>query len=254
MHPCPIHLSLAYLSCAVCILNALPVLSPSARRDSGVVPGESRLVVPADQAEQLLERAAAALAQGQERDAAALLEQYLHHEPRHLFIRAQVAELLYRQQLWEQSRHHFQCCVGLAQEFGDAAYSYLIHAHSRLVDIAEVEQDAFTEHLHRGIGLFELAREKARRSNASASREVDSILGRAALSLHDARTYDPRSARLYWYLYKVWSHLGQHSAACQALVQADELKFFAELTPQEKRDLQLASLKEQLTLANKRVP
>src|SRR5262249_5687157 len=146
--------------------SSLPGLPTSGKWQSVAAVEESRLAA-AEKAEQLLERAAAQLAQGQELEAVILLEQYLAIEPRQLFIRSQVAELCFRQKKWEESRHHFQWCVGLSQEFGDQAYKYLIHAHSRLVDIAEAEENAYAEHIHRGIGLYELARRRIKEKDIS---------------------------------------------------------------------------------------
>lgn len=234
----------ACLGCAGCIAYSLPLLSNLGTVPSLTVPVEVRASLPRENTEQLLERAAAALAKGEEQKAMTLLEQYLENEPRHLFIHAQLAELYFQQKKWEPSRLRFQDCIALSQELGEPAYSYLIHAHSRLVDIAEAEQDAYAEHLHRGIGLYELACHRARTNDAGQEPSVTTILGRASLSLQDARNENPSAARPHWYLHLVWARLGQHKAARQALLQADDRKFFAELTPKEKHELQMARWQE----------
>lgn len=233
-------LCLACVNLPGCVSFSLPRLPTQGTWQVKAVVEENRLVAPADQAEQLLERAAAQLAQGQELAAVTLLEEYLNYEPRHLFIRAQVGELLFRQQKWAAARQHFQWCVGLAQEFGHPAYKYLIHAHSRLVDIAEAEENAFAEHLHRGIGLYELACHREKEAEPISPAELTSIFGRSLLSLQDARSADPTAARPHWYLYLVWSRLGQYAAARRSLEEADQRKFFAELTPSERRQMQTA--------------
>lgn len=239
----------ACLSCAGCIAYSLPLLSNLGTVPSLTVSVEARPALRRESNEQLLERAAAALAKGEEETAATLLEQYVENEPRHLFIHAQLAELYFKQKKWEPSRQRFQDCIALSQELGEPAYAYLIHAHSRLVDIAEAEQDAFAEHLHRGIGLYELACHRARTDEASQEPSVTTILGRAALSLQDARNENPGAARPHWYLHLVWSRLGQRMAAKQALLQADDRKFFAELTAKEKHELQMARWQEVTTCA-----
>jgi tetratricopeptide (TPR) repeat protein len=237
-------LCLACFGCVGCFACSLPFFSSLAMVPVLAVQEKTPQPHEVDQTEKLLEQAAAALAQGQELAAAVLLEKHLEREPQHLFIRAQVAELFFRQQKWEPSHRHFQECVALSQELGDPAYSYLIHAHSRLVDIAEAEQNVFAEHLHRGLGLYELACHRAKVNDVGKEPSVADILGRAALSLQDARNEDPNAARPHWYLHLIWSRLGQHQAAKQALLQADERKFFAGLTQREKRELQMARWQE----------
>jgi predicted Zn-dependent protease len=196
------------------------------------------------EADEHLNRAVALLEKGQ--DAAALphLERYVADRPDQLIARANLGELLFRQKKLSESRLQFELFVALAQEQGDAAFRYLIHSHSRLVEIAEEQAEVFEEHLNRGIGLYLLACKRATEPDPNGDCSVDSLLCRAAEELHDARSEQPQEARTHFYLYQIYSRLGQQSAAREALTAADAYTLLSRLTPLERRQLQTACLQD----------
>ena len=108
-------LCLACFGCIGCFACSLPLLADLGKAPGLTVPEEKPITSPVETTEQLLEQAAAVLSKGEELAAAALMEKYLEKEPRHLFIHSQVAELYFRQQKLELSRHHFQSCIALSQ-------------------------------------------------------------------------------------------------------------------------------------------
>ena len=171
-------------------------------------------------------------------------EKFLLSHPRHLTARVELAELLFEKEDWDRSRLHFELFVVLAQEYGRLAVRPLVHAHSRLVEIAEAQGDAYAEHLNRGIGLFYLACRRAEEPDPEGENSADSLLCRAVLELQEARIEKPDQARVHWYLYQAWSRLGQRAAATRALVAADQLAMLSRLTPTERRELEQSSLLE----------
>ncbi len=224
------------------------LVSPNARASDPVrsstkpSPPRSRVVDPADDSESLVERAAAALVDGRQDLAAALLEQHVEEHPEAILVRAQLAELLFRMERFPQARHYFETFIALAQIKGDLAFRYLIHSHSRLVDIALAQKQAFDEHLHRGIGLFMLAERRAMETDQAEGPSATSLLARAVDELQSARQRRPREARVHWYLHRVYHRLGQPSSARSALQLADQCALQSRLTPQERLELALALL------------
>jgi hypothetical protein len=186
--------------------------------------------------------AATFLQEGEEAAAATHLERYVEERPRHLLARAQLGELLFRREQFDKSRFHFELFVTLAQEQRDELFRTVIHSHSRLVEIGEIQDDPYQEHLHRGIGLFLLACRRATEADPDGEYSADSLFCRAAAELQEARDDQPDEARPYLYLYQVWTRLGQHAAAARSLAAADARALLSRLTPLERQDLQTACL------------
>ncbi len=190
----------------------------------------------------LLHYAASLLEQDKDAEAAEALKQYVARHPEQLLIRAQLGELLYRVGRWNEARLHFEVFIGLAQEQGESAFRYLIHCHSRLVEIAELQRDGFQEHLNRGIGLYLLACRRLTEPDPEGDCSATSLLLRSAQELQESREGQPHEARPHWYLYQAWSRLGQDAAAVRALKIADDCAAFSRLTAHERRELQVACL------------
>ena len=203
-----------------------------------------RLADPAGQADRSLVLAALALDQGHDAEALPHLERYVAHRPDHLLARAQLAEVLFRQQKYAEARLHFELFIALAQEQGEPAFRHLVHSHSRLVEIAEAQRDAYQEHLHRGIGLYLLACRRATEADPDGELSAEALFCRAAAALREARQDRPREARPHWYLFLTWDRLGQRAAALRALADADACALMGRLTPLESRGLQTACLRE----------
>jgi hypothetical protein len=179
---------------------------------------------------------------GEEESATEHLKQYVTQRPDQWAARAQLGELLFRREKFVESRLQFELFVALAQEKPESIFRTLIHCHSRLVEIAEIQEDDYQEHLNRGIGLYLLACRRATEPDPEGEHSATSLFCRAAAALQEAREEQPEEARPHFYLYQVWKHLGQHSAAARALAAADAFALLSRLTPAERRDLQLACL------------
>jgi len=192
--------------------------------------------------------AAAWLDKGEDSRAALHLMLYVAAHPEHLSVRAQYADLLHRLRRLKEARVEFERFVADAQEDEGMAERHLVHCHSCLMQIAEWEENPFEEHLHRGIGLYLLARQQARLVKGELPAE--GLLCRAAAELTLARRARPGEARPWWYLHEVWSSLAQSQPAARCLRVAASAAPFSYLTPAEQRDLFLTSqLRDHVRLA-----
>jgi tetratricopeptide (TPR) repeat protein len=197
-----------------------------------------------------LSLAAAYLDQGDQARACPQFGLYLQACPQHVIVRAHYAELLLRLNHTGEARTEFQRFAADAQEQSDQYGKQLIHCHSRLMEIAEGEEDGYAEHLHRGIGLFLLARQQDAQG-PDAEPSAESLLCRAAAELTLARIERPDEAQPCWYLYEVWTRLAQRHAALRCLHDADLTAPFSYLTPTEQTRLALACRRAQVQASPK---
>jgi tetratricopeptide (TPR) repeat protein len=188
-----------------------------------------------------LSLAAAYLALGDRERGQAHLARYVAAHPGEIDIRSDYAELLALMHREQEARAEFEGCIAAAQELGPPAFSRLIRCHRRVMEIAEAQEDAYAEHLHRGIGLYLLARESAALKEAEAQLPSEGLFFKAAGELNLAREKRPDEARPAWYLYAVWSSLDQHGPAVRCLRDAETAAPFSELTAWEQRGLQMAA-------------
>jgi hypothetical protein len=184
--------------------------------------------------------AAEALQQGDERAACEHLGKYLALRPDHNEVRLHYAELLLRQERRAEARKQYQRFLALAQELGDQSLDDRIVCHSRLLEMAIADDDEYGIRYHRGLGLYLLALERVKLGDIDGELPVQSLLCRAAGELTTALQVRPGQAQPCWYLYKVWSALGQQSAAARWLQRAAAAAPFGPLTAAEQRELQLA--------------
>ncbi len=188
-----------------------------------------------------LSLAAAYLEKGETAAAEPHLARYVAANPEHHVVRAHYAELLLRLHKAPEARDQFERFIADVQDIPELASKHLIHCHSRLMEIAEDEGDDYAEHLHRGIGLFLLARERAALGETDDDEpSVEGVLCKAAGELSLARLRRREEARPSWYLHEVWTSLDQRRPAERHLREADLAAPFSYLTPAEKRDLSLA--------------
>lgn len=183
-----------------------------------------------------LSLAAAYLDKGQDERAVPHLARYVAARPDHFLVRAHYAELLLRLQRPRDAREQFERFVADVQGRDDLAREHLVHCHSRLMEIAEGLEDIYAAHLHRGIGLYLLARERTRLPDPDGNLSVEELLFKAAAELTLARKGRPDEARPCWYLHEVWSCLAQEGPAAhwlrEAVTAAD-----GDLTPAERTRL-----------------
>ncbi|HEY7424733.1 MAG TPA: tetratricopeptide repeat protein [Gemmataceae bacterium] len=188
-----------------------------------------------------LSLAAAYLASGQEEQAAGHLDRYLQAQPEHYVVRGQYAELLLRLDRLDDAREQFERFEADIQDHETLAQQHMIHCHSQLMDIAATIEDEYARHLHRGIGLYWLARQRAELTSEDDDRlSSEGLLCQAASELVQARRERPDEARPCWYLHQVWSRLGQRQPATRWLRAAENAAPFSYLTPAEQRSLHLA--------------
>lgn len=191
-----------------------------------------------------LSLAAACLEKGDETSACDHLMRFVEARPENWIARARLGELLLRRGRFREAREQFAGFDAAAQDQGEAAVPLLVQCHSKLAQIAEEEKDDYAEHLHRGIGLYYLARERAWLPDPNGQLPVEGLLFQSAGELSLARKLRPSEARPSWYLHEVWARLAQRRPAQRHLREADAAAPFAFLTPAERRDLHLACLRE----------
>lgn len=187
-----------------------------------------------------LSLAAAYLAQGKEEQAAEQLKQYLNVKPDHYTVRGEYAELLMRLDQLEAAREQFERFEADIQDHESLAREHLVNCHSRLLDIATRLEDEYAMHLHRGIALYWLARQRAELTDAGEELSSEGLLCQSASEFILARRARPDEARPCWYLHEVWSQLAQCQPAARWLRAAEESAPFSYLTPAEQRRLHLA--------------
>lgn len=180
------------------------------------------------------------LRQGQLAQARPHLAVYVAAHPEHLLLRVRYAELLYRLEQYVEAKKEYQRFVADAQEEGEKFIRQLIQCQGRLMAIAEAEEDRYGEHLHRGIGLFLLACQRSRLPDPEDELSVESLLCKAAGELVLAHAIRTQEAQPCWYLYRVWSQLGQQRQARRWLREAETATPYSYLTPTEQRGLLLA--------------
>lgn len=185
--------------------------------------------------------AAAYLAQGQEDKAAEQLKQYLNLQPDHCVVRGQYAELLLRLDQLDAAREQFERFEADIQDNEMLAREHLVHCHSRLVEIATRLDDEYAAHLHRGIALYWLARQREELQDGSDELSSEGLLCQSASEFVQARRARPDEARPCWYLHEVWSQLALCQPAGRWLRAAVDTAWFSDLTPAEQRRLHYAS-------------
>jgi tetratricopeptide (TPR) repeat protein len=187
-----------------------------------------------------LSLAAAYLAQGNDTAAAPHMERYLQAQPDHVVVRLEYADLLLRLDRTHDARNQLERFVADVQDHEVLARQHLITAHTRLLEIAEREEDRYAGHLHRGVALYLLACRRAEVAPDDENLPVEGLLCKAAAELTLARRERPDEARPNWYLHEVWSQLCQQQPAARCLRLAADAAPFSYLTPTEHRKLHLA--------------
>jgi tetratricopeptide (TPR) repeat protein len=186
-----------------------------------------------------LSLAAAHLSLGHDREAVPHLAAYLRARPEHFLVRMPYAEVLTRLERFGEARVQLERFVADVQENPRLADDHLIACHTRLMEISERLGDEYGERLHRGIGLHLLALKRLQLGGPRAEALAEEFLCKSAGELTLARMLDPTEARPWWYLHLVWNRLGQSHPARRSLHAAQACCGIDQLTPAERRDLQL---------------
>jgi hypothetical protein len=173
------------------------------------------------------------------------LATYLESKPDALAVRVQYAEILASLKRRSEARNQFNQFLAIAQEQKSDSSATMVHVYRRLMEIAEETNDEYGVHLNRGIGLYLLSQQRAQLGAAEEELPVEGLLCKAAAELTLARDERPHEAQVSWYLYQVWSQLGQRHAALVQLRTAHDAAPFSYLSPAESRKLTMAFLDSQ---------
>jgi hypothetical protein len=184
--------------------------------------------------------AAAHLDRGEPLNACLSLARHVESHPDHHTARGLYAELLLRVGRTELARRQFQHVIERTQAQGEQTLDDRLHSHTQLAEIAAQSEDEYATRLHRGIGLVLLAEKRLRLPNPDGELAPEQLLFRASGELALARLLRPDEARPCWYLYLVWSRLGQSHPARRQLREASFLAPLSDLTSTEQSDLLLA--------------
>jgi hypothetical protein len=209
------------------------------RTDEAMQLYQRSLALDPNLADNHLSLAAAYLDKSDDEHAGEQLARYLEARPHHCIVRAHYAELLLRLNEVHAARLQYERFDADAQDQVELAGQELVHCHSRLMELAEREDDDYAAHLHRGIGLYLLARQQESLPDDEEGYSAESLLCKAAGELILAGRERPDEARPCWYLFEVWSQLAQRQPAARWL-RAAKTAAFSYLTPAERRDLETA--------------
>jgi tetratricopeptide (TPR) repeat protein len=201
---------------------------------------EPNLASQTETARSPLAMAAHYLEQGDEAAACRQLNLYLARYPDHFEVRIHLAELLLHQKHLGAAKSQFTRAIADAQDRGKQTIQDQLRCHTLSMEIAQAENDFYGVHFSRGVGLYLLALERANLPDGNGQLPVEGLLCRAAGELLAAVTERPGEAQAYWYLYRVWSALGQVEPAGRWLERAAAMAPFAKMTLSEQRGLQIA--------------
>lgn len=188
----------------------------------------------ADPAGDPLTLAAECVERGDERSAAVHLEAYVRGRPEHLMFRAQLAEMLVRVGRDADAKAHYERFVADAQATTGAVRGRLVAAHTRLMELAQRDNDRVGELFHRGVGLLLLAKEQEKLADGDPA-FGEEMLCKALKALAEARDLRPSDARVRAYLAEAHERTGNRRAADAERAAARETLVPGRLTPAERR-------------------
>lgn len=213
--------------------------APEAETVRAIPTSTSRAAFATDQEDHLL-KAADCLADANNRGAIGHLTKYVNQYPDQIVFRMQLAELLLKEEELAEAHQQFHTLCAHAQEGHASGKKQLVHAHTRLMEIAQLRNDRYHEHLHRGIGLYRIAEQLQNKGVDVDAVEIERMYFKAVTAFKTALEVQTDDARAAWYLHLTWSRLDQPRPAEKCLRQAHANAAFSSLTPAEGRELALA--------------
>lgn len=178
--------------------------------------------------DEALTLAGEALARGDDQAAAAHFETYVRAHPEQIMFRLDLANLDFKLHRLAEARGHYERFIADAQASTGPPRDQLVHCRTRLMEIAQMNGDEFSELLHRGIGLVVLGRSSAA---DDPLREV--MLCRAIQALRDAARLRPNDPRVQVYLAEAHERAGNPEAAAICRAAARMRAAPGSLTPTE---------------------
>jgi predicted Zn-dependent protease len=193
---------------------------------------------PAPEAPDPLTLAAECLERGDRASAATHLEAYVRLHPEQLMFRAQLAELLLRVGRDSAAKAQYEQFIADAQAATGAPRKQLVNAHTRLMEIAQRDDDQFAEVFHRGVGLLLLVKEQEKM--AERDEEFgEEMLCKAIRALSEAKELKPADPRVRVYLAEAYDRSGNRRAADAERAAAKSAFATGQLTPTERKQLML---------------
>jgi tetratricopeptide (TPR) repeat protein len=173
-----------------------------------------RGVMPDEEIDHL--RAAALLVdRGEIAPAIPHLRSHLKQHPDAPMIRAYLAELLLKVGHGDEAKTQYERFIRDAADQDGLAKHHLVHAHTKLMEIAAEADDDFHEHLHRGIALLLIVSQAADSSAVGGEALNEQTLHKAAIALKMAIRVKPGDPRPLLYLLDVQMRMNQPGAARQ---------------------------------------
>jgi predicted Zn-dependent protease len=178
------------------------------------------------------------LARGDRPAAAIHLEAYVKQYPDQLLFRLQLAELLVQIGKDATARWHYEKFVARAQGERGNIGKYLVHAHTRLMEIAQRADDRYSELFHRGVGLILLVREQDGEPDRDDAL-LEELLCKSLRALTEASELKPGSLRVRAYLAEAYERTGNRRAADREREACRNSPTGNELTGFERKQVQL---------------
>ncbi len=173
----------------------------------------ARGATPVDEVDHL-QLAASKLKSGDDAAAIRHLQSHVTVRPNAVMVRAYLAELFFKSGDVANAQKHFAWFLRDADHGGGAdAKQHRIHAHTRLMELAqELDQPAAEAH-HRGVGLVLLVEQWDEKSQSATSCEVETTLTQAIAALRQATQLQTHNVVAWYYLAEAQDRLGQTVAA-----------------------------------------
>ncbi|HEV3437772.1 MAG TPA: hypothetical protein VG122_10460 [Gemmata sp.] len=194
-----------------------------------------------DQSDDSLTLVDESLERGDKIAAASHLETYVRQHPDQAMFRLQLAELLLQIKSDARAKVHFEQFVAKAQTATEPVRKYLVHAHTRLMEIGERTDDPFAELFHRGVGLLILVQEQDKTPDRDEG-FCEEMLCKALRALNEARERNPGDPRVRVYLAGVYERMGNRRGAATERSAARNGVVPGELTPGEQSHVLIRGL------------
>jgi len=214
------HLRIVSLAALGCIGCLVPTERDREAKPESVVVRSQIPEVPAPIPENHLALAAQCLERNDDPGALPHLRAHVAENPDAVMVRAYLAELQLRLGLLAESRGQYQRFLHDASAKTGEIRNHLVHAHTRIMEIASSQSDHHAEYLHRGIGLILLVQQWEREATPAGESEVESTLVKASEALRSAVEEVPSDPRAWLYLGIAYGRLGQASSAGLAMQHA----------------------------------
>jgi len=137
------------------------------------------------------------------------LKAHLKQHPDAPMIRAYLAELLMKVGHEGEAKKHYEQFVRDAASHEGLAKHHLVHAHTKLMEIAAEADDSFQEQFHRGVALMHLAA-PSDEGNVTWNEQT---LRKALVAIRAAMATEPSDPRPLLPLMEIQQRLDQPAAA-----------------------------------------